>query len=239
MGTKKECSVKDCTNQHYGKGLCEKHYASNRRKNNIRKCTVEGCDRAYVSNGYCGAHYRRVLKNNEVGTAEVQRREFGRKCDVEGCGRKHRTGGLCEAHAARKRRGVGLVPPVLEYDPTQGCSRQGCSNHHAAKGYCSTHISREHHLWTKYGLTYAEFDALFDSQHGMCAGNCGRELQRDNDSKHTHVDHSHETGQIRGILCHRCNTGLGLLGDSVEGLERMLAYLRRSEVEVSSSAFFA
>lgn len=42
-----------------------------------------------------------------------------------------------------------------------------------------------------------------------------------------HLDHCHVTGLFRGWLCHNCNTALGLLGDSQEGLLRALEYLRR------------
>lgn len=42
-----------------------------------------------------------------------------------------------------------------------------------------------------------------------------------------HFDHDHETGRYRGRLCQSCNTGLGKLGDSVEGLQRAIQYLCR------------
>jgi hypothetical protein len=42
------------------------------------------------------------------------------------------------------------------------------------------------------------------------------------------LDHDHITGKFRGWLCWHCNTGLGLFGDSVEGLEKALAYLKRA-----------
>lgn len=42
-----------------------------------------------------------------------------------------------------------------------------------------------------------------------------------------HLDHCHETGKFRGWLCNRCNLALGHLGDSIVGLERAIAYLRR------------
>ena len=40
------------------------------------------------------------------------------------------------------------------------------------------------------------------------------------------IDHDHVSGELRGILCSSCNTGLGHLGDSIEGLEKAIAYLR-------------
>jgi len=43
------------------------------------------------------------------------------------------------------------------------------------------------------------------------------------------VDHDHQTGSFRGILCRACNTGLGLLGDAPAGVAAMLAYLERAE----------
>ena len=40
------------------------------------------------------------------------------------------------------------------------------------------------------------------------------------------VDHCHSTEKIRGILCNKCNSGLGFLGDNIESLERAINYLR-------------
>ncbi len=42
------------------------------------------------------------------------------------------------------------------------------------------------------------------------------------------VDHDHETGKFRGWLCSQCNTGMGKLGDNIEGLKKALAYLERA-----------
>ena len=42
------------------------------------------------------------------------------------------------------------------------------------------------------------------------------------------VDHDHITGRFRGWICFACNLGIGLLGDTIEGLEKALAYLRRA-----------
>jgi hypothetical protein len=52
---------------------------------------------------------------------------------------------------------------------------------------------------------------------------CGR-IQK----KALHLDHDHATGKFRGWLCNQCNTGLGLLGDSITAVERAITYLRRA-----------
>lgn len=44
------------------------------------------------------------------------------------------------------------------------------------------------------------------------------------------LDHCHETGKFRGWLCGRCNTGIGSLGDDLEGVMKAVRYLRRSEL---------
>src|SRR6266567_1474753 len=70
----------------------------------------------------------------------------------------------------------------------------------------------------RYGIDSSEVDALLASQGGVCAI-CGA-------ANPTHVDHSHATGEVRGILCFSCNRGLGKVNDDVEVLRAMIAYLR-------------
>jgi hypothetical protein len=57
---------------------------------------------------------------------------------------------------------------------------------------------------------------------------CGR---RQND-KNLALDHNHDTGAFRGWLCSSCNIGIGCLGDTIDGVERALAYLRKVEKDV-------
>lgn len=83
--------------------------------------------------------------------------------------------------------------------------------------------SRENWL-KRYGLNAASYSAIWKEQVERCA--CCLSTESTN---RWHIDHEHSTGRIRGIICGKCNTGIGLLGDSVEGVERALAYLRRSK----------
>lgn len=74
----------------------------------------------------------------------------------------------------------------------------------------------------KHGLSVEQFERLLSDQGGGCALCGGRNADR-----RLAIDHDHETGRIRGLLCSRCNTALGLLRDSVDLLTRAVAYLRR------------
>lgn len=57
------------------------------------------------------------------------------------------------------------------------------------------------------GVTDAQFWELYRRQQGRC-GICGKRLRTDR-YKAVATDHNHETGKIRGLLCSRCNLGLG------------------------------
>ena len=82
---------------------------------------------------------------------------------------------------------------------------------------------REGHLRRKYGMTLEQYDALLLSQGGGC-GICGR---RPEGRFSLHVDHDHETGVVRGILCFRCNNAVGDLQNDPTLARAVAAYLDR------------
>jgi hypothetical protein len=86
---------------------------------------------------------------------------------------------------------------------------------------------RESWLRYRFGISIEDYSRMFEQQGGRCAI-CQRhqtELK-----KTLHVDHDHKTGEVRGLLCVRCNSsGLGAFSDSREVVERALDYLARAE----------
>ena len=73
-----------------------------------------------------------------------------------------------------------------------------------------------------YGISYAEYEKMLNAQNGGCAI-CG--TTKTGKRKAFHVDHCHDTGRVRGLLCGNCNSGIGNLRDDVGLLQRAIEYL--------------
>jgi hypothetical protein len=80
---------------------------------------------------------------------------------------------------------------------------------------------REAHLARTFGITQAEYDAMLTAQGGGCAI-CGRSPRI---GSSLHVDHDHATGRIRGLLCFRCNGGLGQFAEDIDRLVAATRYI--------------
>ena len=76
---------------------------------------------------------------------------------------------------------------------------------------------RRPHRAIKYGITEQEYIVLLNKHDGMCHVCKTRPA--------TDIDHCHITNEVRGILCNGCNTSIGKLGDTIEGLQRAIDYL--------------
>ena len=82
-----------------------------------------------------------------------------------------------------------------------------------------------------YGISDIEYKKLFLKQKGICAICKGGETTTSNGKiKKLSIDHNHETGQIRGLLCQRCNTAIGMLSDNTECLARAIVYIEKYKV---------
>jgi hypothetical protein len=83
-------------------------------------------------------------------------------------------------------------------------------------------IEREGHLRRTFGITQGDYDKLLACQGGGCAI-CGKQPGKIS----LHVDHDHETGEIRGLLCVGCNNALGQFHDDAALLDRAISYVAR------------
>jgi len=81
--------------------------------------------------------------------------------------------------------------------------------------------SKERHLRDRYGVE--DYEAMLAAQGGRCAC-CGTDKPGGH-GKRFAVDHCHDSLRVRGLLCQGCNTGLGMMGDSIERLRMAISYL--------------
>ena len=86
---------------------------------------------------------------------------------------------------------------------------------------------KDKELKRNFGISLHEYDLMLTEQKGKC-GCCG--VHQNKLTINLAVDHDHDTGLIRGLLCHLCNTGIGKLGDNIEGLMKALNYLEKHEL---------
>lgn len=76
-----------------------------------------------------------------------------------------------------------------------------------------------------YGLINGGYNQLFQQQNGCCAI-CGKHQSKL--SQVLGVDHNHITGKIRGLLCKRCNVGLGNFEENINSLQGAINYLHQN-----------
>lgn len=112
-------------------------------------------------------------------------------------------------------------PDKRAADGTQGKCKE-CQKSYQVEAYARKHSLR---VERKYGLSRKGYDGLLRSQGGGCAI-CGAET--DPNGRRLSVDHCHETGSVRGILCSNCNLGLGNMADDIERMESAQKYLLQS-----------
>lgn len=122
----------------------------------------------------------------------------------------------------------GEHKPSDEFYARDATGRRGgkcksCVSSYQAKRYRS--VGRERHLMSKFGITVEEFDVMLEMQDGACAI-CG--VSSTSDERAFRVDHDHDTGRVRGLLCHSCNVAIGLMKDDVAVLASAIAYLDRA-----------
>lgn len=84
---------------------------------------------------------------------------------------------------------------------------------------------RRYDLKRGYGMTPEEYDALVRQQNAGCAI-CGRGPEK----RLLAVDHCHRTGKVRGLLCHKCNPGIGIFCDDPELLRKAASYLEQHKL---------
>jgi hypothetical protein len=226
------CSIEGCDN---GGPLvrtwCSAHYQRNRAHGSPtgtpasrekKTCKVDGCDRSHHSGGYCRPHYVRVLKAGDPGPVEI-----GVRHGVWVAGG---TEGTCRSCGETKPaddfylRSANPEHPNYErrFAQCKDCIRADAQDWRNANPEIHRERKIGYQLKRNYGIDRDQYDALLAAQGGRCAI-CGCEPGPE--GKRPHVDHDHDTGAVRGVLCTSCNTAIGKFGEDVHLMARAAGYL--------------
>lgn len=214
---------------------CDATWLSDRIGRALKLCPT--CDLQYKVCRIC----KQIRPHSDFGVSRATR--LGLRTECKGCTKTPRSTTCLACGADWKVYGPGVLPklcrqcevlqkvchecrcpkPHSEFNAAKG-TRTGLNDkcRDCAKRWHRTRgaqLKRINHLKTKYGMTIDDWDRMYAQQGGKCA------CCKDEFGMLPAVDHCHKTGAVRGILCSECNTGLGFLGDSVDGLSQAETYL--------------
>lgn len=157
---------------------------------------------------------------------------------------------ICQNEKARQRHSKNVAknklnPSVRNVDPCPVCGEDNPEKFYfratgrISRALCRSCLSAADHdqrqksrLKTRFGLTIAEYEGMFEAQGGVCAICKQPEIAMDNTGKRTRalaVDHNHKTGKIRQLLCGTCNYLLGYVKDNADLLQSASEYLKKHE----------
>lgn len=152
-----------------------------------------------------------------------------RTCSFDGCVKPWHAKGYCTGHLRQMYLGRSLTPLRPHnriVDGHKRCCR--CGNQFPVTGF-DAHEGRKTSACKRcrsidnrvrlYGLTWGQVEDMLARPCDVC----GTAVN----GKHQHIDHCHDSGVVRGVLCHSCNTILGHVQDDPALLRRLAEYLER------------
>lgn len=80
-----------------------------------------------------------------------------------------------------------------------------------------------HSIRRNFGMTMEDYNQMLESQGGVCSLCYGM----NKNGKRLGVDHNHQTGKVRGILCQNCNAAIGYAQENIQTLQNMIDYLKK------------
>lgn len=173
-------------------------------------------------------------------------KERPRVCSVAGCGQAYLCKGYCQGHWRQHHAGLPITPlkrpkttaPKPGHKYCHVCKRE-CpiddfyrvyKDSDKLQGQCKPCRKELLHSWqirSLYGVSKGDYEVMLEVQGHACAI-CALPFGRRRGS----IDHCHETGQVRGVLCDNCNLGIGLFQDDPARLSSAAEYLSRIRVNV-------
>lgn len=214
-------------------------------------CGFEGCVHEAAVRGYCTPHYRRQLKTGAITVRTATIAERGRQQDHP---HFHRWKGM-QSRGELVPAWESFWQFVDDIGDSGGCKKLlrldeskpfGPGNFRWAPALKGERKNAYYREWFKnspnqrdklyqkqYGINLEDYEAMLEEQDGVCAI-CfeppSEPVRRgvNEDARRLAVDHNHETGAVRGLLCAKCNQGLGSFRDNPQHLISALSYLKQN-----------
>jgi hypothetical protein len=109
---------------------------------------------------------------------------------------------------------------MVRHSTCKECDKKRVKENHDPVVYRNAELQR------RYGITQQDYEVMIAEQNNQCAICNVTEPGGRHNSGYFVVDHCHTTGKVRKLLCHNCNTALGLVGDNTQTLQSMIEYLQ-------------
>lgn len=219
-------------------------------------CRFDPCEKLSRNAGLCSGHAEQSRRGKEL--APLRPRlvaGVGRECTFDGCNNAAKARGLCWGHRGQERQGYPLAPlrrrrPTSTHAARDEHGRKRCyacetwkptTEFSVLRGMadglyiecrdCAKHSGR----LRRFNVTPEQHAAMLRSQGGRCAicrmlPDGGRELAVDHDHNCC-PDSARSCGKcVRGLLCQRCNTGIGSLRDDPDLLTAAAEYVRGARI---------
>ncbi len=162
------------------------------------------------------------------------RNQYTAACYVTDTHKKCSLCALIKEHSEFHRDSKNLYGRGLAYYCKSCANRKSRENHAKRVLQNDTEYKRtkrDSYYKNKHGITLDDFENRLKIQQNLCAI-CKVSLS--SAGTHTHLDHDHDTNELRGILCTNCNRGLGHFKDSESNLMAAIKYLQAHKSDGSS-----
>lgn len=198
-------------------------------------CSVTGCGKTTKARSMCGRH----LKEDRLAKAPP--------CSRNGCDRKAYVKGECQKHYMQTYKPAWRAEhpeKELAYDRKYKKQNAEMLREKSKKSYYKDHEQskakirernkaayqrdpkafRASRLKSVYGISLNKYEEMVQQQEGKCAICKKRQSE---EKRRLSIDHCHNTGQIRDLLCSRCNLGIGYFRDDPDLLIEAACYITR------------
>lgn len=239
-GVIETCLFEGCDRPTYARGVCSTCYQRLRSQGRLDEYSPKPSERPCA---HCGVTFRPKTMASDVeycsrkcfDAERTKRRRVANHYETMGCHqcgkvllKKRSDARFCSEacgqiwHNANNRKGRIAARASLQ-TPCKVC---GETVQPPRRSFCSEACRKASRTSDRYGLTVIELRALRDAQGDSC-NICGTS---DWGVKGPQIDHDHETGAVRGVLCLNCNNGLGRFQDDTARIAAAAAYLERHAV---------